>query len=284
MKTATGTVVTNVVIRTLREDPVQATEDVIAHAIAVVGKDGAQITPGKVGHTTTIFFPDASPESTSFDGMVRRDATESFSTLRGGNGTSNDTATDPQTFANIIDDPDNVHFSEIRRGNFVFNTASLADTDVVSSATLSLRGTAKKDNLSITPDLDIVQAVTASNSAGTNTDYQNMLATVFGSVTYSGYSTSGYNDIVLNASGIANVSVTSVSKFGARTSNDVTNTAPAVVGGGTETETAFTANMAEASATSTDPMLTIVSAPPAAGGHPRSYIMFHLSPFIPNHS
>ncbi len=56
--------------RKLREDPLQAIKEVIAHNVTLVGKNNGKIVIGKVGNTTSTFYPDANPETTSVDGIV----------------------------------------------------------------------------------------------------------------------------------------------------------------------------------------------------------------------
>lgn len=58
--------------RTLREDPIAATREHLAHSISVIGKGGTGIIKGKRGNTTYVFCPDAHTESTSVDGQVNR--------------------------------------------------------------------------------------------------------------------------------------------------------------------------------------------------------------------
>jgi len=70
----------------LRLDPVQAILDVISHNVTIIGKDGGNIIPGKVGSTTSTFYPDSNPESTSADGYTRRNADAVWSTIRSGAG------------------------------------------------------------------------------------------------------------------------------------------------------------------------------------------------------
>jgi hypothetical protein len=65
---------------TFREDPAAATREVVAHTVSLIGKDWGTIEPGSVGNTTSVFYPDANPESTSVDGTVEYQAAVSWDT------------------------------------------------------------------------------------------------------------------------------------------------------------------------------------------------------------
>src|SRR3990167_5790290 len=56
--------------RKLREDPIEAIRQVIAHNAKIVGKENGKIVSGKVGNTTSTFYPDAHIESTSHDALI----------------------------------------------------------------------------------------------------------------------------------------------------------------------------------------------------------------------
>jgi hypothetical protein len=120
-------------------------------------------------------------------------------------------------------------FDEIRRSIFLFDTSSIPDGDTVDSATLSLSGSSKNDDLVVTPDLNIYSSAPASNTALVAGDYDSLGGTAFSTaITYANLSTTGYNDFALNATGLLAITKTGVSKFGGRNANkDVANSAPA---------------------------------------------------------
>jgi len=66
--------------RKLREDQLQAIKETLAHTIKQVGKDNNKIVVGKVGNTTSTFYPDAHPESTSHDAMMASYTRSSWAT------------------------------------------------------------------------------------------------------------------------------------------------------------------------------------------------------------
>lgn len=181
----------------------------------------------------TVFNPDADPETTSVDGTVRRDlgagAGEAWSTLRSGAGNSSE---DNATSANgpyILSDSGTDVWRSIYRVIVLFDTSSIPDTDTISAATLSVySATDKTDNLGITPDINVYSSAPASNTALANSDYGNTGTTAFSTaITYAGWTNAAYNDFALNASGLAAITATGVSKFSLRNANyDVANVAP----------------------------------------------------------
>jgi hypothetical protein len=98
----------------------------------------------------------------------------------------------------------------------------------ISAAVLSLYGTLKSDGLSATPDTNVCSSAPASNTVLVAGDFDSLGATAFATaIAYAAWSTAGFNDFTLNASGVANISLTGVSKFGARNFNyDAINNAP----------------------------------------------------------
>jgi len=217
------------VVRKLREDPIQAISDSLAHAISVVGKEGSNIIPGKVGNTTSTFYPNADAESTSVDGTARRNGItdQGFTALRAGTGNTSVDAVADYLTVQISSLSTTDFWTTIGRSFFLFDTSAIPDGDTISSATLSLYGSTAPTNDSTLLNatdrvVHVVAATTASNTAIANSDFEgtNGNTTSFGSKDpgsdFSSWSTSSYNDFTLNASGIANISATGVSKFGTR--------------------------------------------------------------------
>lgn len=117
----------------------------------------------------------------------------------------------------------------ITRGIFLFDTAGLPDTCIVSEATLSVYGSSKSDGLSITPDANIYASNPTTDTALVVADYSRVSDTPFSSaITYNAFNTAGYNNFALNADGLAAVNRTGISKFSLRNANyDVANQPPA---------------------------------------------------------
>lgn len=117
----------------------------------------------------------------------------------------------------------------IERAVFLFDTSSLPDGATISSAVLSLCSTSdgayKNED---TTSVEIVSSNPAANNNINNADYDQLGTTSFASKNLSAWTTSDgtYNDFTLNASGIAAISKTGVTKLGARIGKDLNNSAP----------------------------------------------------------
>lgn len=254
--------------RKLREDPLEAIKQVIAHNVKIVGKDNNKIVVGKIGNTTSTFYPDADPETTSFDGNVNQaygaGAGQTWATIHdltvgsisGEAGTTVDVRIRADTGTN--------NWRDIQRGIVLFDTSTLPDTDTINSATMSVYGQNIINTLSGT-GLNIYSSTPASNTAIANEDYDQLGTTAFSSAISTGaISTTAYNDFVLNASGLAGISKTSVSKFGARESSfDAPNSSP-TWGSGLDFLVQFYS--ADQAGTTSDPKLVVVHSGAAAAG------------------
>ncbi len=115
----------------------------------------------------------------------------------------------------------------IRRAYLYFDTSSIPDGVTITAATLKLYGSS---NFSVT-DFDI----TIQNGQPTyphdpliNTDYNKSLySSSGGTLNTSGFTTSGYNSITLDATGISWINKTGTTKFCLRSSRDIAGTTPA---------------------------------------------------------
>jgi hypothetical protein len=219
--------------------------------------------------TTSTFYPDPNPETTSVDGYVIRNnlaGCVGFSTLRGDNG--NDAQSDLTAFASFLGndygEPDcgSPNWNGMSRSIFLFDSSAIPDTDTISSATFSAWGDLSENMYSQTADL--VQSTVASNTNLVNSDFQGTVNdTTLQSDTQIGlgsWNAAGYNDYALNATGIGNVSKTSVTKLGIRLSADRTNSAPSWASGRSSVYGAT----AEYTGTGRDPKLVVVHAASSA--------------------
>lgn len=109
----------------------------------------------------------------------------------------------------------------IDRGFMHFNTAALPDTATITSAFVRINGSAGADADTVTGH--IVSSTAASPP--TASDWANIGATSFGSYVFAGFPT-GNKDVTLDTNGIANISLTGLSKFGLRTNRDIDDSAP----------------------------------------------------------
>jgi hypothetical protein len=117
------------------------------------------------------------------------------------------------------------------RSIFLFDTSDLTSGATISAAVMSLYGSAKVDNDTSSPDIDIYTSAPASNTDLVAGDFDSLGTTsqTGSPISYASFSTTGYNDFTFNATGSGNVNKTGISKFGARNANyDVANTAPAL--------------------------------------------------------
>lgn len=203
-------------------------------------------------------YPDPNPETTSVDGFGRRDPqNESFSTLRNSAGNSSDDSQTANDTVRLVTASGSPNFRDMVRGIYLFDTSALTSSATISAATFSLFGTAKENGL-YSIGLTLVSSSPTSNTAIVNADYNiaNFGTTEFATrIAYADFSIVGYNDMALNASGISNISLTGISKFGTRGDADFDNSAPAHPG--SIKVASLTANFADQAGTSNDPKLTI---------------------------
>lgn len=242
-----------------REDLVEALKLSIAHTIKLVGKeDENKIIHGKQGNTTTTFYPDPDPETTTVDGYVGHiygvGAGQIWATIRAAAGSEfNDTRTTNSIAASALADTGADNWREIIRSIFLFDTSSIPDTDTVDSATFSIYVPSVTDTAS--QSISLCSSAPASNMGLANGDYATLGTTKFATdQTIASLTTSAYNDFALNASGLANISKIGVSKFGMRLTSDVDNLAPTW---GSGIEPRVNCHCADTAGTIQDPKLTI---------------------------
>lgn len=207
---------------------------------------------------TYTFYPDPSSETTSVDGRTTRDSTgagAAWNLVRGAIGnTSNDTAS--TIVVRIQADTTSNQYTLMNRGIFVFDSSAITDSDTITDATVSLYSTAVSDVMS--QSVGLTNAATASNTVVDSPDYKtNETYTTrycdtdidLGSIT-----TSAYNAFALNATGLAAISKTGVTKFGSKMSGDIDNSEPTWSTGANCT---VTWSSADNTGTSQDPKLVV---------------------------
>ncbi len=185
--------------------------------------------PFDVGASAT-FYPDAHVETSSVDGVViHQNTCLSWANIRGGAGThaSDDSANSWGAVLGTSACASGEWFF-FYRGVFVFDTSGLPDAASISAATFSIYGTAKQDPAGWALSFGLVQGASASNTALVPGDFAlNTYTTRFATdISYANFDDSGWNDWVLNANGIANISKTGVSKFSLKHSADIDNSEP----------------------------------------------------------
>lgn len=257
--------------RRLRENPQEALLQSLAHTIKVKKqKFGSEnIVRGKIGNTTSTFYPDAHTESTSVDGYVLRlhdvGLGAPWSTLVTEVGSDADDSSATFYAMNIAGDTVESRWRQIIRGVTLFDTSSLPNTDTIDSATYSLNYNAKSQgNISPSPSIGVYIPAPASNTALVASDYESFTGTVLQSneISYDDIPTSGYADWTLNSTGLGNISKTDITtKFGTRSDYDATNTAPIWADGQWST---YQVKSADTAGTSSDPKLVVEH----SGGEP----------------
>jgi hypothetical protein len=214
-----------------------------------------------LGFDTLTVYPDANPETKTVDGYVAQNygtsTGVSWNTLINAAGNVGAPSGSADVFVDIWFHNVDSQWRQLVRSIFLFDTSSLTSNAVIDSAIFSLRGYGKGDSSSISPNLNVFSSAPASNTNLVAGDYDSLGTTAFcdTAITYSGFSTSAYNNFTLNSTGISAISKTGISKFGVRNANyDVSGTAP------TWTSTAeayFQCFFAEYSGTANDPKLVV---------------------------
>lgn len=211
-----------------REDPEAAIRKVILENIQLVGKDGKNIIPGKVGNTTSTFYPDPDPETTSVDGYMVHSTGSGWATAR---AATTSTTTDDTIAAQVVIQSEATANGIVSRNPFLFDTSSLG-SDTIDSGTFSLYSQGSGNNTESTnpADLALVSSSPASDTGLVSSDFNisNWGSTLYASVydlgTFIG--STGYKNMTLNASGEAFINGSGITKFGIRGKNDVDNNAP----------------------------------------------------------
>jgi len=178
------------------------------------------------GFSTLTVYP---ASGTAVDGKVERSGvSESWATIRAGAGNAFDANPVDSQFVSIKGDvsPNYIH---LKRSIFLFDTSALTAAATITAATMSLRGNYKQNPNSDSVTINIYSSTPGSNTTLANSDYGQIGSTAQcdTAITYAGYTTSGYNDFLFNATGRGNISKTGISKFGAREATyDVGGTTP----------------------------------------------------------
>ena len=248
-----------------KEDPSEAIQQTLAHTIHLVGKDTGTIIKGTIGSTTSTFFPDADTEISSVDGATGRGGVdEDISTITAGAGAGSQFQ-DSGAFiwgARIRGSATTDQWQILNRGIYLFLTSSIPDTDNINSATLSLMPSSLNNGMSgesfSNSQLKIVSSNPASDTAIVEADYNTVGSTEFGaSQNQADMTVDVYEDIVLNASGLANISKTGVSKFATRSGWDLNNTIEDLTWGSGASQQ-IQVRGAETAGTTQDPKLVVV--------------------------
>lgn len=221
--------------------------------------------------TTTTFYPDPNPETTTCDGWMERSVKvppESWATMRSGNGTTA-IADGTPNYCRILQDATGLLWVTFDRSICLFDTSSIPDTDTVSAATLTLQGTTDVYSDQGSQSVALTPGTSASNTDIVSTDFQsNTSSTDWGSMTVASWQSAAVDNVItLNSTGLAGVSKTGITKIAVKMGGDASNTEPSL---GSNGIAGVTFRSAEASGTINDPRLIVTYAPSAGDVHSRS--------------
>ena len=215
--------------------------------------------------TTSTFYPDPNVESTSVDGTAARSnpTQEVWANLRDGNGNTSQDSTAFDTAFVLEAGNQESKWDYMQRAFYLFDTSSIPDDDSISNATFSVKydDTGGGTLCAFNQIADLVLSAPSSNTAIANADYEgtvnNITAQSDTQLACSTFddNTESYKDWTLNATGLGNISKTSVTKLGIRWSGDRSNTEP------TWSSAAIArvyARFADETGTSKDPKLVVV--------------------------
>jgi hypothetical protein len=245
-----------------REDLEEALKQVLTQIIKVSGTPGSNVVPGKTGNTTSTFFPSAGTVE-PVDGFIRRnDVTETWAAIQVATG-NNAIASDPTWAAGIRGSATTDRWRQIIRSITGFDTSAIG-IDTISSATLSAYGSHKDNPTTFGLSMVIDHTIPASTSNLENADFDvsgwDSVRQSDTAISFNSWSTSGYNDFPINATGIAKINKTGLTWFGWRADKDLDNSEPTW----SNTEVNAGAHAADATGTSQDPMLVVVHEEPVA--------------------
>jgi len=212
---------------------------------ATVTFGGFAINAGGIAHLDpTTFYPDAHVESTSVDGdalgtLHNADAGVSWATMIAETGGfAQPSGTTCYAWFVLSDRAGRTDLWRYQARTIqLYDTSALPDTATITDATLSIYGVSKEDPGSNLPNVQLYASNPDSNTDIIAGDYEEGVGKCFYSdtilcntaITYANWKVADpfWNDFVLNAAGLANISKTGVSKFGIRNANyDVAGIAP----------------------------------------------------------
>jgi hypothetical protein len=208
------------------------------------------------GFSTLTQFPGSTGTDNPVDGVVGvNPAGSSWASIRAAAG-------DDAQITNTIDDSTllqtnaSAQYIHMYRAIHCFNTAALTSGASISSAVLSHYVFALLASANVA-GYSIDHCSPASTTNLSNSDYNiaNWDSVKQATdIAQASITTGAYNDWTLNATGIGNISKTGITKFGLRSSNDLTNTDPIFGNGKTNSLETYMSNQG---ATTNDPKLVL---------------------------
>lgn len=211
-----------------KEDPEEALKLSLVHTIGIVGKENTKIEEGKIGKTTSTFYPDANnPGSTSVDGTIRSGGTNNYATHH---GATTGSGLDPQNSSTLV------VTNSVSGGNYYidrspinFDTSPLGASATISAGVCSVMNNKTYDfNNGDSTSISLVTNSITSNVAYATTDFSYFGTTKQATdITLASLTNGVYADYTLDATGLSNISKIGITKFALRLLGDVNNSAPA---------------------------------------------------------
>lgn len=208
---------------------------------------------------TLTAYPAAGAVSPCDGYVVRSGVNETFTGIRSGAGTSAVNSIS-DFITSLYGSTTSNQYERIRRAIYMFDTSSTPDEAVIRTGVFSIFGTGKVNTLSLS-DSHGGCGIGSVNPAATNdlvaADYNianwgsDRYATDIG---YAAWSITSYNDFTFNATGIAAISKTGITKIGARSAVDIDNGTPNWVSSG---QYRLQGDYADQTGTSQDPKLVV---------------------------
>lgn len=214
-------------------------------------------------------FPAAGANS-PVDGIIRNQTTTIWDTIHDAASGTSALVSDASNACGFVQ-ANGTNWINLIRSMFLFDTSSIDDGATIDDAILSLFGEATTaDGLSISPTMNIFTATPAANNNLVSGDYDQFGTTDLSSdITIGSWSTVAYNDFSLNSTGLANIDVTGISKFGGRESTyDAPDVEPTIGNG----FSGFFCFFADETGTTKDPKLA-GNFSLAAAGNPVAFFM-----------
>lgn len=215
--------------------------------------------------TTSTFYPDPNPETTTVDGVTSRGGvTEVWATIRAATATVALDTDASQSAAFLRSQTTSGNWRQMMRGIFGFNTATIPDTDTIDSATFSIYGNASTNNFSQSVVIDRKVPASPTSLATGDHDVSGWAGVEQAStrISIASFNTAAYNDFTINATGIGNINKTGVSWFGTRFSGDFDNSEP---GWSSDLIARVDIYFADQTGTANDPKLVVVHSAAANG-------------------
>ena len=157
--------------------------------------------------------------------VMRRTADESYASAHDASA-ANSLYTSSVYFGQWYQEAGGFFYYQIERGGFIFDTSALPAEAVITAVTLKLYGQHKNDD-DATFDITVVNGADLQNPM-VLADYGELLDDTIslGSINSADWSLTGYNNIALNAAGIALINKTGNTLLAVRSSRDINSTAP----------------------------------------------------------